>query len=328
MPRHIARLILVIVGFAAASLAAKWLLTDDSFYEFGHYRGDSVVQVAALEPLYQGARYCQACHVERHAQWSGHSHKTVSCEVCHGAAKGHPANGRLPIPADTHRLCGACHESLAGRPRTQPQIDVAFHSLGEPCTTCHAAHAPKIVAVAAYAAPRADGKRAASCGGCHGAEGVSPNDTWPSLAGQNAEYLARILGAYKTGAQRDVIMTPIAKDLSDADVESLAAHYAKLKCGPATQAATGDAAAGRSLAKNCEGCHGATGISGNRAWPSLAAQKPGYIVNALKAFRAGLRKDPMMAPVTRGLSDADIANLAAYYAAQSCAPVTQARTTP
>jgi cytochrome c553 len=44
----------------------------------------------------------------------------------------------------------------------------------------------------------------------------------------------------------------------------------------------------------------------------------------LKAFRAGLRKDPMMAGVTRGLSDADIDNLAAYYAAQSCGPVVTA----
>ena len=75
-------------------------------------------------------------------------------------------------------------------------------------------------------------------------------------------------------------------------------------------------------------CHGETGIASNPAWPSLAGQKPGYLVNALKAFRAGLRKDPMMAGVTRGLSDADIANLAAYYAGQSCRPATQGGKTP
>ncbi|MGZ5617205.1 MAG: c-type cytochrome, partial [Usitatibacter sp.] len=64
------------------------------------------------------------------------------------------------------------------------------------------------------------------------------------------------------------------------------------------------------------------------AWPKLAAQKAGYLVNALKAFRAGLRKDPMMAGVARGLSDTDIANLAAYFSTQSCAPTTQARRAP
>jgi cytochrome c553 len=51
-------------------------------------------------------------------------------------------------------------------------------------------------------------------------------------------------------------------------------------------------------------------------------------VNVLKAFRAGLRKDPMMAGVARGLSDTDIANLAAYYTAQSCGPATKGRKTP
>jgi cytochrome c553 len=48
----------------------------------------------------------------------------------------------------------------------------------------------------------------------------------------------------------------------------------------------------------------------------------------LKAFRAGLRKDPMMAGVARSLSDTDIANLAAYFAGQSCHTVTPRRKTP
>jgi cytochrome c553 len=82
------------------------------------------------------------------------------------------------------------------------------------------------------------------------------------------------------------------------------------------------------LSKNCAACHGETGIASNPAWPSLAGQKPGYLANVLKAFRAGLRKDPMMAGVTRGLSDADITNLAAYYAGQSCRPATHEGKTP
>jgi cytochrome c553 len=92
-----------------------------------------------------------------------------------------------------------------------------------------------------------------------------------------------------------------------------------MSCRPApAKSAAGDVAAGKTLAKNCTACHGEGGSGGNPAWPKLAAQKPGYLVNVLKAFRAGLRKDPMMAGVSRGLSDTDIANLAAYYAAQSC----------
>ena len=107
-------------------------------------------------------------------------------------------------------------------------------------------------------------------------------------------------------------------------MQNLAAYYAGLSCdgGPA-KAPAGDIAAGKALAeKNCASCHGQTGIASNPAWPKLAGQKPGYLANVLKSFRGGLRKDPMMGAVTRGLSDADIASLAAYYAAQSCQPVT------
>jgi cytochrome c553 len=163
-------------------------------------------------------------------------------------------------------------------------------------------------------------KRAEVCAGCHGAKGISPNDTWPNLAGQHAAYLARILGAYKSGAQKDVAMTPLAQALSEADIQNLAAHFSKLSCAaPARGQVPGDAVAGKALSKNCAACHGDTGVASNPAWPSLAGQKPGYLVNVLKAFRAGLRKNPMMSSASGSLSDADIANLAAYYSAQQCA---------
>lgn len=331
MPKHIVRLIILIVAFGIVALIAKSYFTVESFYKYGHYRANSVPEIAAQLPVYQTPRYCQTCHSERHALWSANSHKTVICEVCHGAAQGHPQNGKLPIPADTQKLCSLCHEAMPGRPRTQPQIDVAQHSAGQQCIVCHNPHAPKITSAAVKVAGSAAAgeKRAATCAGCHGAKGISSNDTWPNLAGQHAAYLARILGAYKSGAQKDVAMTPMAQPLSDTDVQDLAAYYGSLRCTAApNNTRVGDAATGKALAKNCAACHGETGVASNPAWPTLAGQKPVYLVNVLKAFRAGLRKDPMMAGVTRGLSDADIANLAAYFAGQSCQTATQARKTP
>lgn len=331
MPKHILRLIILILAFGAVGLIAKWYFTAESFYRFGHYRGDSVPEIAAQPVVFQTPRYCQPCHSERHAQWSANSHKSVICEVCHGAAQGHPQNGKLPIPADSRKLCTLCHEAMPGRPRTQPQIDLAQHSGGQQCVVCHNPHAPKIAAAATKVVGNAAAgeKRAEDCAACHGAKGISPNDTWPNLAGQHAAYLARILGAYKSGAQKDVAMTPLAQALSDADIQNLAVHFSKQSCAaPARGPVPGDAAAGQALSKNCVACHGETGIASNPAWPSLAGQKAGYLVNVLKAFRAGLRKDPMMAGVTRGLSDADIASLAAYYAGQSCRPATQGGKAP
>ncbi len=112
-------------------------------------------------------------------------------------------------------------------------------------------------------------------------------------------------------------MTPMAQSLSDADVQNLAVYFAGLNCKSTPSKAGGDAAAGK-LSKNCTACHGENGIPSNSAWPKLAGQKPGYLINTLKAFKAGLRKDPTMAGIARGLGDTDIADLAAYYAAQSC----------
>jgi len=79
----------------------------------------------------------------------------------------------------------------------------------------------------------------------------------------------------------------------------------------AVQAA--DVAAGKARAASCAGCHGATGISNNPMWPNLAGQKAGYLAKQLRAFRDGTRSDPMMTPMAKPLSDADIENLAAYY---------------
>lgn len=75
-----------------------------------------------------------------------------------------------------------------------------------------------------------------------------------------------------------------------------------------------DAAAGKAKAATCIACHGAEGVSVNPMWPNLAGQKDMYLVKQMKAFRDGTRNDPVMAPMAKGLSDADIDNLAAYYA--------------
>lgn len=78
----------------------------------------------------------------------------------------------------------------------------------------------------------------------------------------------------------------------------------------------GDAAAGKEKAQACVSCHGLGGRSTNPNNPNLAGQKKNYLIKALKAYRAGDRKDPMMNSLTASLSDADIENLAEYYSSQ------------
>ena len=84
----------------------------------------------------------------------------------------------------------------------------------------------------------------------------------------------------------------------------------------ASSAVAGDAAAGKVLSARCSACHGAAGISVSPLWPNLAGQKEQYLVKQIKAFRDGERKDPAMAPMVAGLTDEDVANLAAYFSSQ------------
>jgi len=81
-------------------------------------------------------------------------------------------------------------------------------------------------------------------------------------------------------------------------------------------ALAGDVEAGKIKSAMCASCHGVNGISMSPLWPNLAGQKEQYLIKQIKAFRDGTRQDPMMAPMVAALSDADIENLAAYYASQ------------
>jgi len=80
--------------------------------------------------------------------------------------------------------------------------------------------------------------------------------------------------------------------------------------------AAGDAEMGKAKSAICATCHGADGVAIAPIYPNLKGQKAPYMVSALKAYKSGQRKGGMsaiMAPQAMMLSDADMADLAAYY---------------
>jgi len=84
---------------------------------------------------------------------------------------------------------------------------------------------------------------------------------------------------------------------------------------PCVPAVAQDAKAGRAKASGqCAVCHGNDGLSQLPVAPNLAGQVEMYLVKALEDFRAGRRENEMMTVVSKDLTDADIANLAAWYA--------------
>jgi len=81
---------------------------------------------------------------------------------------------------------------------------------------------------------------------------------------------------------------------------------------------------GQTKAQVCVACHGMDGNSSNPVWPNLAAQNPGYLVAQLEAFKSGKRVNPAMAPMMIPEAQADMHEVAAFFAAQTLrvSPVT------
>jgi cytochrome c553 len=154
---------------------------------------------------------------------------------------------------------------------------------------------------------------AAGCAGCHGAEGVSENPATPSLAGQDAAYLASALQAYKQGARSDETMKGLAASLDDGAVKNVAAFYAGQE---PKQPNVRKPLTAEEWAQRCDRCHGANGNSADPRLPALAAQRLDYLEKVLGDYRTGARKSPQMAAMSDVLTDQDITNIAAYYARQ------------
>ena len=80
--------------------------------------------------------------------------------------------------------------------------------------------------------------------------------------------------------------------------------------------AEGSINAGKEKAASCISCHGDNGNSMVSTFPKLAQQHSSYLIKQLQAFKTGSRKNPMMTAIASGLSNEDMADIAAYYAAQ------------
>lgn len=102
-------------------------------------------------------------------------------------------------------------------------------------------------------------------------------------------------------------------------------------CAPLLSAAVSAAAqvtdaGARSLAATCFTCHGTDGRSAGGVPPSLAGMDRAYLVRQMQAFKAGTRPATLMHQYARGYSDAELDQIAAYFAAARHAPAAPSAT--
>lgn len=192
--------------------------------------------------------------------------------------------------------------------------------------------------------------KSAVCGACHGATGHSSAPTYPNLAGQKAAYIVKQLADFKAGTRTDMMMAPMAVNLSEQDMADLAAYFASQPRSNEQVAVSDDAAptetvaaavnaevvtstsakaiyagdvkSGQEKSAMCVACHGTDGNSLVSMYPKLAGQSANYLAKQLANFKSGARVDPIMAGMVAGLSATDMNDLAAYYAVQTSTPGT------
>ena len=188
--------------------------------------------------------------------------------------------------------------------------------------------------------------KAAACGACHGPAGISAMGIYPNIAGQKDAYIIKQLNDFKSGARTDMMMAPMAANLSEQDMADLAAYYTSLPMAaveaseetassdtpaatatagsadvvtssPAAAIFNGDIKAGQTKSATCVACHGVDGNSAVPMYPSIAGQSASYIAKQLADFKSGLRVDPVMAGMVAALTEEDMKDLGAYFAVQA-----------
>ena len=184
-----------------------------------------------------------------------------------------------------------------------------------------------LTALALGAAPAAAGPfdlpgyaKSLNCAACHGAGGNSKSDAMPIIAGVDPAYFAKQIEAYAAGKRLSAEMEPYAKQVLWLGVQEVAEYFAAQPMQPTPIKVDAAAAErGRALSAQCAGCHGPEG-KGNKAQliPSLTGQPVGFLREQMVLFKAD-RRNPgdaqlgAMKAFMRTLSDAQLADLAAFY---------------
>ena len=169
--------------------------------------------------------------------------------------------------------------------------------------------------------PAKGAELATTCMGCHGIPGYRnayPSYRVPKLGGQKPEYLVIALQEYRAKTRNHPTMQAQAATLSDEDMQNIAAFFAgqgELQIGAAASGGA-SAARGREKAAVCAACHGEAGASAAPTWPTLAGQHRDYLEHAIAGYKTRVRQDPVMQGQVPSLSDQDVTDLAAYFAAQ------------
>lgn len=291
-------------GDAAMNSQVKFL-SDDALYKVSAY-------YASLDPP-----QAPAANRAKAAADPVQAGKTAAaaCAGCHGESGVSTTPGTPSLAGLDPKYTVAAMKAYKGGQRQSELMKSMVASLTDPgmenIALYYALQKPARSQAAAAGDKAAGATAAAGCAGCHGSDGVSANPAFPSLAGQDAGYLASALAAYKKGLRKDETMKGLAAALDDAAIKNLAAFFASQE---PRQPDVRKPLTAEEWTQKCDRCHGINGNSTDPRLPALAAQRADYLEKALNDYRTGARKSPRMSAMSDMLTDQDISALAALYA--------------
>jgi cytochrome c553 len=285
MPKHIVRLLALIAVIAIIAISARAYFRADSFYQYGHYRGNAPAEIASKIPKIKGSASCESCHKAVYAEWTNGIHKKATkdgttktavikygpnCEVCHTSAAGnHPSKEAMPL-------------SVEDRVRT------ITHSKPHTLATN----------VADKGLLLSPDEARSICLNCH-----------EKMPGRPKEQKQIVINSHAGVEMCVTCHNPHSPRINFATVPRMVAMH---------KVVAGNATAGKTAAASCAGCHGATGTSVSSNIPNLAGQHAGYLASSLRGFKSKTRDNDLMSSIAAGLTEADMENVAAYYAQNSC----------
>jgi cytochrome c553 len=246
----------------------------------------------------------------------------AACAGCHGEAGVSSAAG-IPnlIGEDPQYLVAAMKDYRSGK-RKNDTMKAMVAALADPdmnhIALFYALQKPARAQTPAEGDAEAGKAAAVGCAGCHGDQGVSGNPATPSLAGQDATYLAGALAGYKSATRSNETMAGLAASLDEAAVKNVAAYYAALE---PQRVNVSKPLSPDEWAQKCDRCHGPNGNSTQPNIPALAAQRMDYLEAVLHDYQTRARRNSEMAAMADVLSGDDIKGMAAHYSREKARAV-------
>ena len=145
IPPQLTRLALAFAIFISLFLLLRHFLVPDTFGQYGHYRGASLIDNAQPEIHFSGQQACFECHQDVEDLKMQDVHSEIHCETCHGPGQKHVLSSKKDdiIKPSGREFCGQCHAMNAAKQKSAVvQVDLNKHNVGKNCIQCHNPHQP------------------------------------------------------------------------------------------------------------------------------------------------------------------------------------------